>query len=191
MCSLLRRLQFFIQRTGCGCYKPRTAISPIILRVSTESLPIGSHRTRAGARPSRRHRDYLRVDSTPDSRPSQTQIVAAAYVAVSQRAPRCRLLCAGDRRHHAVLRLLRADKIVLSLAEKTSLQPRPRLHPTQLAQPEGPNRVEREYRRAGVLNLFAAFDTRTGRANEQCLVANVNGSFSCSSPLLRRRFLRL
>jgi transposase len=61
------------------------------------------------------------------------------------------------------------DEIVYSLDEKTSIQPRPRTQPTRPAQPGTPGipgkptRVEHEYRRAGALNLFAAFDTRTGR----------------------------
>jgi len=65
-------------------------------------------------------------------------------------------------------RPLQPDAMVLSLDEKTSLQPRPRLHPTKLAQPGLPNRVEHEYRRDGALNLFAAFATRTGRVYGQC-----------------------
>ena len=65
-------------------------------------------------------------------------------------------------------RPLRHDEIVLCVDEKTSLQPRPRLHATLPARPGPPNRVEHEYRRAGALNLFAAFDTRTGRVYGQC-----------------------
>ena len=60
-------------------------------------------------------------------------------------------------------RPLAADEMVLCVDEKTSLQPRPRKSPTLAAQPKRPARVEHEYRRAGALNLFAAFDTRTGR----------------------------
>lgn len=59
---------------------------------------------------------------------------------------------------------LAPDEIVLSVDEKTSLQPRPRAHATKPAQPGNqPNRVEHEYARDGALQLFAAFDTRTGR----------------------------
>ena len=66
-------------------------------------------------------------------------------------------------------RPLRDDEIVLSLDEKTSLQPRPRLAPTRPAQPQNlPNRYEHEYKRAGALNLFAAFDTRSGQVYGQC-----------------------
>ena len=66
-------------------------------------------------------------------------------------------------------RPLRPDEMVLSVDEKTSLQPRPRPHPTRPAQPQNiPNRHEHEYRRAGALNLFAAFDTRSGQIYGQC-----------------------
>jgi transposase len=60
-------------------------------------------------------------------------------------------------------RQLREDEMVLSVDEKTSLQPRPRRVSTRPAQPQNlPNRHEHEYQRAGALNLFAAFDTRSG-----------------------------
>jgi hypothetical protein len=52
---------------------------------------------------------------------------------------------------------------VLCVDEKTSLQPRTRLSPTRPAQPGLPVRVEHEYQRKGALNLFAAFDTRSGK----------------------------
>ncbi len=55
------------------------------------------------------------------------------------------------------------DEAVLCVDEKTSLQPRPRKSPTLAAQPKRPVRVEHEYGRCGALNLFAAFDTRTGK----------------------------
>jgi hypothetical protein len=52
---------------------------------------------------------------------------------------------------------------VLSVDEKTSLQPRTRTSPTRPAQPGGtPVQLEHEYQRKGALNLLAAFDTRTG-----------------------------
>jgi hypothetical protein len=66
-------------------------------------------------------------------------------------------------------RPLRPDELVLSVDEKTSLQPRPRCAPTLPAQPHHrPNRVEHEYKRAGALNLFAAFDTRSGKVYGHC-----------------------
>jgi transposase len=52
---------------------------------------------------------------------------------------------------------------VLSLDEKTSLQPRTRTVATRPAQPGlVPVHLEHEYQRKGALQLFAAFDTRTG-----------------------------
>jgi transposase len=66
-------------------------------------------------------------------------------------------------------RPLRDDEMVLSLDEKTSLQPRPRRAATRPAQPQNrPHPYEHEYTRAGALNLFAAFDTRSGRVYGQC-----------------------
>lgn len=60
------------------------------------------------------------------------------------------------------VRPLLATEAVLSLDEKTSLQPRPRRTPTRPARPGSPVQVEHEYARAGAVHLFAAFDTRTG-----------------------------
>src|SRR5262249_35893349 len=60
-------------------------------------------------------------------------------------------------------RPLEAHEMVLGVAAKTGLQPRPRKSPTLAAQPGRPVRVEHEYGRCGALNLFAAFDTRTGK----------------------------
>ena len=65
-------------------------------------------------------------------------------------------------------RPLPGSEIVLAMDEKTSLQPRPRQHPTLPAQPQHlPTRCEHEYKRAGALNLFAAFDTRAGKVYGQ------------------------
>ncbi len=60
-------------------------------------------------------------------------------------------------------RPLRPDEIVLCADEMTSLQPRPRKSKTLATAQDRPTRVEHEYSRGGVLNLFAAFDTRTGK----------------------------
>lgn len=65
-------------------------------------------------------------------------------------------------------RPLEAHEMVLCVDEKTSLQPRTRRAPTLPAQPGLPVRVEHEYERKGALNLFAAFDTRTGKVYGQC-----------------------
>lgn len=60
-------------------------------------------------------------------------------------------------------RTLGAHERVLSLDEKTSLQPRTRTSPNRPSRPPNqPVRVEHEYVRKGALNLFAAFDTRSG-----------------------------
>jgi transposase len=60
-------------------------------------------------------------------------------------------------------RPLRLDEVVLCADEMTSLQPRPRKAETLATRKDRPTRVEHEYSRCGALNLFAAFDTRTGR----------------------------
>jgi transposase len=60
-------------------------------------------------------------------------------------------------------RPLAPHEMVLSVDEKTNLQPRPRRTPTKAACPGRPMQVEHEYGRCGALNLFAAFDTRTGQ----------------------------
>ena len=54
-------------------------------------------------------------------------------------------------------------EMVLCVDEKTNLQPRPRQIPTLPARSGLPIRLEHEYKRAGALHLFAAFDTRTGK----------------------------
>ena len=64
-------------------------------------------------------------------------------------------------------RPLRPDEVVLCVDEMTSLQPRPRKSPTRAAKKDRPTLVEHEYGRCGALNLFAAFDTRTGQVYGQ------------------------
>jgi len=66
-------------------------------------------------------------------------------------------------------RALPCNELVLCLDEKTSLQPRPRIHATKPALPGNkPNLLEHAYKRAGALQLFAAFDTRSGKLYGQC-----------------------
>lgn len=66
-------------------------------------------------------------------------------------------------------RELGAHERVLSMDEKTSLQPRPRTAETQAARPGGvPVKLEHEYERKGALNLLAAFDTRSGEVFGIC-----------------------
>ena len=60
-------------------------------------------------------------------------------------------------------RPLRPAEVVLCADEMTSLQPRPRKSKTLPTDKDRPTRVEHEYGRCGALNLFAAFDTRTGK----------------------------
>jgi transposase len=60
-------------------------------------------------------------------------------------------------------RPLPPDQVVLCADEMTSLQPRPRKAKTTSTQVDRPTRVEHEYGRCGALNLFAAFDTRSGK----------------------------
>jgi len=66
-------------------------------------------------------------------------------------------------------RQLTPHERVLSMDEKTSLQPRPRTAKTKPAQPGGvPVQLEHEYERKGALNLLAAFDTRSGHTIGIC-----------------------
>src|SRR3954452_11647889 len=60
-------------------------------------------------------------------------------------------------------RPLPPDEVVLCVDEMTSLQPRPRKAPTRPTEANRPTLVEHEYGRCGALDLFAAFDTRTGK----------------------------
>jgi DDE superfamily endonuclease len=63
---------------------------------------------------------------------------------------------------------LRRDDMVLAVDEKTSVPPRPRLSPTRPAQPQHiPTRHAHEDKRAGALNLVAAFDPRAGKVYGQ------------------------
>src|SRR6266571_6706342 len=55
------------------------------------------------------------------------------------------------------------EEMVFCLDEKTNPQSRSRLASTLPPRPGEPLRVEHEYKRAGALHLFAAFDTRTGK----------------------------
>jgi transposase len=60
-------------------------------------------------------------------------------------------------------RPLGPEEVVLCGDEMTGLQPRPRKAKTVPTAKDRPTRVEHEYGRCGALNLFAAFDTRTGK----------------------------
>lgn len=65
-------------------------------------------------------------------------------------------------------RKLNEDEMVISFDEKTSIQARCRLEPSKPALPDIPVLVEHEYKRGGALNLFAAFDTRSGTVYGKC-----------------------
>jgi hypothetical protein len=63
----------------------------------------------------------------------------------------------------------RDDELGRSRDEKTSLPPRPRHSPTQPAPPRNiPHRSAPESKRAGALNLVAAFDTHAGKVYGHC-----------------------
>jgi len=82
---------------------------------------------------------------------------------LSSKVPRDAEFCARVKNICSLYtRKLGSHEMVLCVDEKTSLQPRTRLSPTLAAKPGLPVRVEHEYERKGALNLFAAFDTRTG-----------------------------
>lgn len=58
---------------------------------------------------------------------------------------------------------LRADDYVISADEKTSIQARLRLHPTEAPGPKKVMRVEFEYERGGALAYLAAWDVRRAK----------------------------
>jgi transposase len=87
---------------------------------------------------------------------------------LTPKAPRDAAFCAiVEELCDLYTRALASGEVVLSVDEKTSLQPRPRLHPTRPPRAKAPALVEHEYRRDGALNLFAAFDTRSGQVYGQ------------------------
>jgi hypothetical protein len=83
---------------------------------------------------------------------------------LSPKVPRDAVFAATVRRiADLYTRSLLPHERVICADEHTSLQPRPRLHPTRPARPGQPTQVEHEYKRCGALNLLAAIDTRTGQ----------------------------
>jgi transposase len=62
-------------------------------------------------------------------------------------------------------RLLTDQEVVLCVDALTQLQPRPRPVPMRPARPGWPRHLEHTYARAGALNLFAAWDTRSGQVS--------------------------
>lgn len=65
-------------------------------------------------------------------------------------------------------RPLRPDEYVICADEKTSLQARIRLHPTQAPAPGQAMRVEHEYQRGGALAYLAAWDVRRAKVFGRC-----------------------
>ena len=63
---------------------------------------------------------------------------------------------------------LHTDEYVVCADEKTSLQPRTRLHPTQPPAPGQPMRVEHEYARGGALAYLAAWDVHRAKLFGRC-----------------------
>jgi hypothetical protein len=63
---------------------------------------------------------------------------------------------------------LQADEFVLSADEKTSIQARARIHPTQAAQPQQAMKVEHEYERRGAWTYLAAWDVRRAKVFGRC-----------------------
>jgi hypothetical protein len=63
---------------------------------------------------------------------------------------------------------LQADEFVISADEKTSIQARARIHPTQAPQPGQPMKVEHEYERRGALTYLAALDVHRAKLFGHC-----------------------
>jgi hypothetical protein len=63
---------------------------------------------------------------------------------------------------------LREDEFVLSADEKTSIQARARIHPTQPPQPGLPMKVEHEYERKGAHTYLAAMDVHRAKVFGCC-----------------------
>ena len=63
---------------------------------------------------------------------------------------------------------LGGDDYVISADEKTSIQARVRIHPTQPTQPAQAMRVEFEYERGGALTYLAAWDVRRAKVFGYC-----------------------
>jgi hypothetical protein len=109
----------------------------LVARISAETVRriLGHHKLKPW-----RHHLWLSPKVPRDARfKAQVQAIIALYV-----------------------RPLAPWEMVLCVDEKTNLQPRPRLAPTRPAGRGRPVRVEHEDKRCGALNLFAAFNTRTG-----------------------------
>src|SRR5215831_5305612 len=63
---------------------------------------------------------------------------------------------------------LRDDEFVISTDEKTSIQARVRIHPSQAPRPNRPMRVEHEYARGGAWAYLAALDVHRAKVFGRC-----------------------
>jgi len=63
---------------------------------------------------------------------------------------------------------LQADEFVLSADEKTSIQARARIHPSQPPQPGQSMKVEHEYERRGAITYLAALDVHHAKLFGEC-----------------------
>jgi len=72
---------------------------------------------------------------------------------------------------------LGAHDYVIGADEKTSLQARRRLHPTQPPAPGEPMRLEHEYERGGAWTYLAAWDVRRAKIYGRCEAKNGIASF--------------
>jgi len=63
---------------------------------------------------------------------------------------------------------LRPDEFVISADEKTSIQARARVHPTEPTQPGHPMKVEHEYQRCGAWAYLAAWDVHRAKIFGRC-----------------------
>lgn len=63
---------------------------------------------------------------------------------------------------------LKEDEFVVSADEKTSIQARARIHPTQPTQPGSPMKVEHEYKRCGAWAYLAAWDVHRAKVFGRC-----------------------
>jgi len=66
-------------------------------------------------------------------------------------------------------KLLKDDEFVLSADEKTSVQARARIYPTQPAQPGSAMKVEHEYKRCGAWAYLAALDVHRAKVFGRCV----------------------
>jgi transposase len=88
---------------------------------------------------------------------------------LSEKKPRDQAFCDSVREIIDIyFKKLKRSECVLCMDENTSIQARKRIAEPERAKPNKSVLVEHEYERKGALNLFAAFDTRTGKVYGRC-----------------------